>query len=75
MNLDIHTELALYESIEILEARELLAQMRVVMWPDMKPNKRDEDHKKLHNAAFPRDLYPRESISLADFIKKGGQIG
>lgn len=45
------------------------------MWPNMKQAKIQEDHKKLYDQAYPRDLYPRQSISLADFIKQGGKIG
>ncbi len=73
--LDIETEKALHDMIPVLQARELLDQMRVAMWPNMKQQKVQEDHRKLHDAAHPRDLYPKESISLADFMKKGGTIG
>lgn len=45
------------------------------MWPNMKDKARNEDHKKLYDAAYPREIFPRESIPLADFIKKGGKIG
>lgn len=45
------------------------------MWPQMKQAVLDDNHKKLYDAAYPRELYPRESISLADFMKKGGSIG
>ena len=45
------------------------------MWPEMKPKDRGEDHKKLYDTAYPRHLFPREAVSLADFIKKGGSVG
>lgn len=75
MELDSHTEKSLWESIQIIESRELLNKMRSAMWPEMKEKNRNEDHKKLYDQAYPRHLYPRESISLADFIKSGGNIG
>lgn len=73
--MDIETEFALFNSIQILEAQENLDKMRVAMWPEMKPKSRESDHKKLYDVAYPRSIYPRESISLADFIKKGGSVG
>lgn len=59
----------------VLQARETLVNGEVAMWPEMKPKSRDDKHRKLYEAAHPRDLYPKESISLADFMKKGGSIG
>lgn len=64
----------LWRAIDVLEAQEHIAQMRAAGFPYMKKEEMKERQKKLYNAAYPRDIYRRETKDvsfLADKLNGG----
>jgi len=49
----VETTLGYYQSIEMLEAQELLSALTSHDWPNMKKAQRERLHKKLHKTAYP----------------------
>jgi hypothetical protein len=61
-----------WQLITRIEAQEMLKQLTIQDWPNLKKDKRSSLHRKLH-----RDAYPvQQSITLEDYIKNtGGGLG
>lgn len=75
-NLDSHTESSLWEAIPIIEAQKMLEETRVSMWPNLKPDYRSNEHKKLYDIGYPRNIFPRKKITLEEFFGvNGGGLG
>ena len=62
-----------WQLITRLEVQDMLMQLTISDWPNMKNEKRSSVHRKLFRDAYPENNKP---ISLDEFIKKsGGSIG
>lgn len=58
------------QAMERLEAVELLGQMFIHDWPNMKKEKRQVEHRRIHRIAFPH-LKPK-GLTLEDIAKLDG---
>lgn len=66
----------LWRAIDVLEAQEHIALVRALTYPQLKKNARVERDKKLHQAAFPRDIYKKEAKNVSFLLNKlGGNNG
>jgi len=60
--LDMETEQTLWEAITVIEAQNMLHQITLVDFPNMKTGHRNKIHKKLYRQAYPATF--RESVEL-----------
>lgn len=72
VNLDAHLESTLWQAIPVLEAQEMLKQMRISLWPHMTKEARSTDHRQLFNQGYPRDLYPPSTVTMEEYKKSMG---
>lgn len=66
----------LWEAITVIEAQEILTQLRVQDWPNMKKNDRSKFHRQLMNKAYPKHtsgIIARSTEDIARILK--GRLG
>lgn len=59
----------LWQCITQIEAQNLLCQMSVVDWPNMKKQDREKRHKELFSMAYPKHMIPKNKITVEDLQK------
>jgi len=60
-----------YKAIDILEAQEILVQMKVSDYPTMKPESRSEFHHTISKTAYPKE---RKILTTKELAKKLGMV-
>ena len=61
LNMELDLFYTLWQSITVIEAQEILMQLKISDWPNMKDNDRQKFHRDLHRAAYPKT---KESVTL-----------
>lgn len=59
----------LWEAITVIEAQEILTQLRIADWPNMKKSERTTFHRKLISKAYPGQVSGSVARSTEDIAK------
>lgn len=62
----------LWKAIDVLEAQEHISLIRAHIYPQLKKQAKVDRDKKLHAAAYPRDIYKRPAKNVSFLIDKLG---
>ena len=61
---------AYWQAITIIEAQEILIQLRIADYPDMKPESRKKTHREFHRMAYPRTHDSSEVMTTEQLARK-----
>jgi len=70
MALNSHVVEDLWQAISVLESQEGLVNRTASLWSKLKDSVRRKEHRELWKKAYPKELYPRPSISFKEFLGK-----
>lgn len=68
--LDYEAVVAYWQAITVIEAQEVLIQMRLADWPNMKGPARQKWHRDIHRAAYPHQK--RKAMTPEELAKRLG---
>jgi len=65
-NMNIGIFMRYYDSIEILEAQDLLVQYTLQDWSNLKKEVRQKMHRETHKKAYPKTWKKKKAVTLAE---------